>query len=184
MGKIVAGIVGGLFLIGLLFGAVQWFSYSNSAVDAEERIDAQVRSNQVEYNRFSQTALDQMKVAKAYTDALSKVIVDGLQGRYAEEGAKPLVLAVSEAYPNVSPEMFQKISQVIESGRTDFAQEQRQLISMVQGYRAELRKPWSKFWYTNAGYPTINLDDPKYNPIISAATKKSFETGVDEGLQF
>ena len=182
--KIVGIIAGVVLLVALVFGVSTYFGYSNWAVDQEEMIDAQVRQNQNSYSTFTQTAVESMGVTKEYQKAVKDVITAGIEGRYGQQGAKPLALAVREAYPTIDPAMFQRVQLTIESGRRDFSAEQKLLISKVQGYRSELRKAWPKIWLSAGNYPTINLNDPKYNPIVTGATRESFETGTDKGIQF
>lgn len=183
--KVIGGVIGVLFLALVLVGVSSYFSYSSTGVDYEEGIDAQVRQNQNKYSEFTQTAIESMGVAKQYQAAVKDVITAGIEGRFGKDGSKSLVQAFNEAYPaNFDPALFNKVQMVIESGRRDFSAEQKQLISKVQGYRSSLRKPWSGMWLKYAGYPTINLDDPKYNPVVSAATTETYKTGTDKGIQF
>jgi len=183
-GKLVAiASIAAVLLIGV-FAVSQYFSYSNSGVDHEEGIEAQVSTNAAKYSQFTQAAIESMGVANAYKDALKEVIVGSIEGRYGEGGVKPVAQAVREAYPNIDPNLFNQVQRIIESGRRDFFNEQKLLIARVQGYRSDLRKPWSKFWYTQAGYPQIDLKAPQYNPILSAATQDTFRTGTDKGIQF
>ncbi len=183
--KIFGIAVGGVFLALIAFTVISYFSYANSGVDHEEGIRAQVSSNKAKYSEFTQTAVDQMAVADASKEALKEVIIGGIEGRYGGPGQKSVPAFVQENYPGqFDNSIFVRISQVIESGRRDFTVEQKQLIGRVQGYRSDLRKPWSKMWYTFAGFPEINLDEPQYNPIITAQTGESFNTGVDKGIQF
>lgn len=182
--KVFGAIFGGVAILLVGFFAITYFNYSNWAVDQEELIDAQVRQNQNAYSTFTQTAVESMGVTKEYQKAVKDVITAGIEGRYGEGGAKPLALAVREAYPNIDPAMFRNVQLTIESGRRDFSAEQKLLISKVQGYRASIRKPWSGMWLKSAGYPTINLEEAKYNPVVSEGTKETFSTGTDKGIKF
>lgn len=183
--KVFGIIFGGIAILLAVFSVGTYLSYTNWAVDQEELIDAQVRQNQNAYSTFTQTAVDKMKVADAYKKGLQEIITAGIEGRYGGPGQKSIPMVVNEKYPGVFNEtMFIDISRTIESGRRDFSQEQKLLISKVQGYRAELRKPWPKLWLASAGFPTIKLDEPKYNPVVTEATKETFQTGTDKGIQF
>lgn len=168
-----------VFSLWTLWGA------NDTAVTHEEAIDAQVQANMAKYSEFSSTAVESMGVATQYKKAVAEVISAGIEGRFGKDGSKSLVQAFSEAYPaTLDPTLFNRVQLVIESGRRDFTAEQRMLISKVQSYKLDLRKGWSGMWMSAAGYPTIDLKDPKYNVVVSGATKQSFETGVDEGIKF
>lgn len=183
--KFIGAIVGGLAIIMLVVGVGTYFSFANKGVDFEESIDAQVDQNQNKYSEFTQTAVESMGVAKQYQAAVKDVIVAGIEGRFGEGGSKSLVQAFNEAYPaTLDPTLFNRVQQVIESGRRDFSAEQKMLISKVQGYKSALRKPWSGMWLEYAGYPTIDLTASKYNPVVSENTRETFKTGTDKGIQF
>ena len=183
--KIFGIITGAVFLVGLLFVGVNWWAYANKGVDLEEGIRAQIEQNKNKYSEFTSTAVESMGVAEQYQTAVKDVIIAGIEGRFGPDGSKSLVQAFSEAYPaTLDSAMFVKVQQVIESGRRDFANEQKMLIGKVQVYRTELRKPWSKMWLEFAGFPTIDLSEPQYSPVVSGATRETFETGVDKGISF
>lgn len=171
-------------ILGLGIVGQQYYSFAGTGVDLEEDIDAQVSQNKNKYSEFSSSAVESMNVASAYKNALKDVITGALEGRYGEGGTKPLIQAVSEAYPNIPQDLFLKVQTIIESGRKDFSAEQKKLISKVQVYKVALRKPWSGMFLKMAGYPTIDLTKPEYSPIISGQTKENFATGTDSGIKF
>jgi hypothetical protein len=178
-------VIGAVTLTMLVIGFGSYFHYSNVGVDLEEGIDAQVAQNKNAYSTFSQTAIDQMNVANSYKSGLKEIIVASIEGRYGGPGQKSVPAVVNEKYPGAfDSKMFENINRVIEAGRRDFSAEQKKLISRVQVYKSNLRYQWSGMWLRYAGYPTIDLTQPQYNPIISEATGESFKTGVDKGIQF
>lgn len=186
MNKIVAfiglGVVAAILAVSFVY--LSW-SYHDQGVVYESTIEAQVKANSVKYSQFTQTAVEQMGIAREQRDAVSKIIKDGIEGRFGPNGSSAMVQAFKEAYPaNFDGALYGKIMTTIEVGRTEFAFEQKQLISKVQIYENALNKKWSGMWLKNEGYPKIDLKDPRYNPIVTASTKKAFETGVDEGVKF
>lgn len=183
--KVVGIIMSAILLVGIAFVGINWFSYANKGVELEEGIRAQIEQNKNKYSEFTQTAVESMGVAKQYQGAVKDVIVAGIEGRFGPDGSKSLVQAFTEAYPaTMDATLFTKVQQVIESGRRDFANEQKMLIGKVQVYRTALRQPWSKMWLEFAGFPTIDLSEPQYSPVVSGATRETFQTGTDQGISF
>lgn len=180
VGKVAIGAVLAVVILGAIVLVSQYFSWSNTAVDYETKIDATVSTNKVEYNRFTRTVIESLGIANEYKKGLTEVITAGLQGRYADKGAGgSLATAIREAYPSIPQDMFLTVQRQIEAGRQNFADEQNKLIDQVQRYKAATKRPWSGMWLRYAGFPTIDLNKPEYNPIVSAQTKESFETGED-----
>jgi hypothetical protein len=70
---------------------------------------------------------------------------------------------------------------MIEAGRNKFENAQTRFIDAKRTYETNLGYLWKGTWMRIAGYPKINLDD--YKIITSKHAKKTFETGVDEGVQ-
>lgn len=184
LGLIIGIAFAGAILLMLIVGVSSYLSAATYGATVEEAIDAEVRTNQTQYSQFTQTAIETLGVADKYAGKVSEVIEKAIQGRFGENGSQAMVQAFNEAYPaSLNDGMYMKVMNIIEAGRRDFAAEQNQLTSKVQGYRTSLRTPWRGMWLAYAGFPTIDLKDPKYNPVISAKADKAFKTGVDEGLQ-
>lgn len=185
------GVVIGLVAFGLIIFAtigiftISYFNYAGQGVTYEENIDAQVKANQAKYSEFTQTAVEQMGIAREQRDAVAKIIKDGIEGRFGPNGSTAMVQAFNEAYPaKFDGALYGKIMQTVEAGRRDFTAEQKMLISKVQAYRVALRKPWSSMWLKFAGFPVINLDDPMYSPVVSGQTRETYKTGIDAGIKF
>jgi hypothetical protein len=177
----------GTFIV-LVLLVVFGTSYYGAAVDGvnfEEGIIAQVQQNKNKYSTFTQTAVEKMMVADKYKDALKEVMTAAIEGRYGKDGSKAAVQAMQERYPGqLDPSLYMQISAGIEAGRRDFSYDQTMLISKVQQYRSALKYPWSGMWLKKAGYPTIDLSKPEFNPIVSEQTDNNFKTGTDTGIKF
>ena len=115
-------------------------------------------------------------------DDLSKVITDAFQGRYGENGSQASVQLIVEAYPGqIDPQLYRSIQTAMEAGRIEFRDNQSKLIDQKRTYELNLSYVWKGLWLRMAGYPKINLDD--YKVISSTQADRSFETGIDDGVQ-
>ena len=180
VGKLAVGGTLAIIILGAIVLTTSYFGWANTGVDYERDIRKMVSANEIEYNRFTRTVVESLGVANQYKKGLTEVIEAGLQGRYADKGAGgSLATAIKEAYPTIPQDMFLTVQRQIEAGRMNFADEQRRLVDAVENYKGATQRPWSGMWLRYAGYPTINFDEPKYNPIVSSQTKESFTTGED-----
>lgn len=115
-------------------------------------------------------------------DDLSKVITDAFQGRYGENGSQASVQLIVEAYPGqIDPQLYRSIQTAMEAGRIEFKDNQTKLIDQKANYELNLSYVWKGMWLRMAGYPKIDLDD--YKIISSSQADRSFETGIDNGVQ-
>lgn len=179
---IVLGLVG-VVLAGA-FGLIYMNMY-NLGVQHETSIEAQVSQNQNKYSEFTQTAVEQMGIAREYQGAVKDVLTAAIEGRFGEGGSNAMFQAFTEAYPaELDPRLYERVMQTVEAGRRDFSNEQKMLISKVQAYKLDLRSAWSGMWLGAAGFPNLDLADPQFNPVVTSQTRETFQTGTDEGIKF
>lgn len=177
-------IIGGAIIVAILvlLGG-SYISAVNTGANHEVGIEAQYKSNQNQYSNFTQSAVENLGVADRYKEGFKEILIGGLEGRYGEDGAQGTLLAIQEAYPGAfDDKLYANVQRVIESGRTNFKAEQDQLIQKVAAYERDLRFFWSGFWLRTAGYPSVDL--AQYKPVISGKTAETFNTGIDQGIQF
>lgn len=179
---IIAGFVALIISAAVFLGFTYKHYYDLGAV-YENDIKAQYEQNQNVLSSLSLRVVEQMGVAKEYKKAVQDVIKQGMEGRFGANGSGALLQAFTEAYPGqLSPEMYIKVQNSIESGRKDFENEQKLLISKVQVYQNALDKFWSGLWLKFVGKPKIDLN--QYKVIVSTHTQDTFKSGVDKGITF
>jgi len=171
-----------VLLVIILFSS--YIGAFNSGNSQEQGIDGAVKASQTSLSTMTQTVMEMAQVEPMYREALKEVITAGLEGRYGEDGADGLLIAITEAYPGqLDSGLYTRIQDAIESGRRNFADSQNNITSRVQNYKTDLGSFWTGFWLARAGYPRIDLTEAKYNPIINNQTRVSFDTGIDTGIQ-
>lgn len=178
-GLLIGGVVVGGIVMGL---AGSYISNYNKANTFEKNISAQYKQNQNALSALTLTVMETAQVPSMYKDDLKEVISSGLQGRYGEGGSKAFFQALTENYPGqLEPKLYENIQIAIESGRKDFAQEQKMLIDKVRVYETSLGYFWSGTMMSMAGYPKINLEE--FKVIVSNEALQTFTKGVDSGMK-
>ncbi|MBV36236.1 MAG: hypothetical protein CMP47_12435 [Rickettsiales bacterium] len=174
-----------LLVIGLIVVGVvgSFFSYYNQGVRAEAGIKAAYENNENILGQYSLKVKEAAKVSDKYSEALTQFVTDSMTGRYGEDGSQAQMQWIQENIPDFDASMYKKIQQIIEAGRTKFENAQTELVDRKRAYfDVELKSPWSGLMLSLGGFPKINEDD--YKIITSGHAKKTFETGVDEGVDF
>lgn len=179
--KIILGLVASVMLfffsvgIYLVMSYISAYNYANAK---ENEIVAQYSQNQNMLSRLTNTISGLVEVSDLAKEQIKEVTKAALEGRYGANGNKAVVIAVQEAYPGtLDSAMYNKIMTAVESNRIAFAEEQKKLIAIKQGYDTERGSFIRGKFIALAGYPKIDLS--KYNVVISDATATTFETGRD-----
>lgn len=179
--KWIIGLAVSIFIVGSLF--LTYVYHRNMGVRLEAQITAQYKQSQNSLSSLSLRVVDQMGVAKEYKTTVQDVVKQSMEGRFGAKGSSAMFQAFKESYPGtLSPELYVKVQNSIESGRKDFENEQKMLISKVQSYELALNYFWSGLWLNIAGYPKIDLN--QYKPIISGHADEVYKNGIDTGIKF
>lgn len=178
MGKLVGIILGAIFCAVILIVGAAYLTYANQGARFEARIDAQRLQNENLLAQHEQKVLEAAQVPAMQTEDLKSMYRDVMQGRYGAEGSKALFQMLREDNPKLDQTTYIKLQQIIEAGRNDFANGQKNLLDVCRAYKTNLKAPWSGFWLGVAGYPQIDLD--KQCAIVSTnRAGAAFETGKE-----
>lgn len=179
--KIILGLAASIFAIIVLLVIVLISSYIsayNYANGKEKEIIAQYDQNQNTLSNLTNTISGLVEVSDLAKEQIKEVTKAALEGRYGANGNRAVVIAVQEAYPGtLDPTTYNKIMTAVESNRLAFAEEQKKLIAIKQGYDTERGSFIRGKFIALAGYPKIDLS--KYNIVISDVAATTFETGRD-----
>jgi len=173
----VLGVVGVLAVV-LVGSYVSNYNYGN---EAEKEIKAQYKNMESILGQYSLKIKDAAQIPSMQTDDLAKLFAESNKARYGANGSQGAMQWIKEQNPNLDQSTYKKLQQLIEAGRNKFENTQTRFIDAKRTYETNLGYLWKGMWMRLAGYPKINLDD--YKIITSNHAKKTFETGVDEGLQ-
>lgn len=184
MNKILLAVLIGT--LGLIFAAVgiaaiSYVSAYNFGNTSEKSIEAQYTSNKNTLSSYTLKVAEAAQVPAMQRDDLSEVIEAAMNGRYGDKGSQAVFQWIQEQNPQINSEVYIKIQNIIESGRTEFKLAQDMLIDKKRVYETQLGSFWSGFWLRVAGYPRI--DWSKFNIIMEDGVQKKFESGVDSTIQ-
>jgi hypothetical protein len=119
-------------------------------------------------------------------DDVKDILSGAIEARYGGDGAKATFSWIQEQNPNVGPEVYVKIQQLVEAGRNEFKVAQTRLIDAKRQYRTELGYLWRGTLLGFAGYPKINVGYPigavdDYAAITTSEASNVFESGEEAG---
>ena len=154
--KALAIAMGVVLVLIIGFGAIcgiSYVSYSNQGNEFEQQIDASYKNNQNVLGQYSLKVKEAAHVSDKYSEALTQVITKALDARYGEDGSKAAMQWITEQNPNLDPQVYVKLQQIIEAGRNEFKIHQTTLLDQCRIYKTDTGYLWSGFWFRLAGYP-------------------------------
>lgn len=160
--------------------AASYISAHNYGVRAERTIEAEYENMENILAQYSVKIKEAAQVPTMQKDDLLEVFTGAIESRYGEDGSKAAFQWIQEQNPNLDQGTYKKLMQLIEGGRNKFENAQTKFIDTKRAYETNLGYFWKGFWMKIAGYPKIDMDE--YTIVSSTHAKKTFESGIDEGL--
>ena len=172
-------IIGGIIVASAItFVIGNYITYKNYAVRAEAGLEASYTDNKNVLSNYTTQVMEAASVTEMARDDLSKVIEGALAARYGTTGSKSVFNWIQENYPGqVDAKLYQKLQQIIESGRNDFKVAQTALIDKLRSYEVQRNQVWSGLWINIAGYPKKDLSEFKI--IVTDDVTEKFNIGKD-----
>lgn len=153
----------------------------NSGVEYENQIEATVTNNEQILSAFYLELDESVQVTDMYADDFRDVMTGVMQGRYGENGLQgALATFMTESGINFDSGMYERLQQIITRNRGAFRNEQTRLVTVRQNYENARERFPGVIFYSALGFPKLDLDDPRYNPITDAEASEAFETGTEQ----
>ena len=201
------GIITAIVAAVLLFGTVSvigtYTTIRNEGRSQELAMTAHWKNTQSRYGQFRMTMADKLSIAREKRDAINKILVDAVSGRYDKAGQAgtvdqaAVVSVIVEKYPDLKGlDIFDQLLTDIQAGREAFAKDQEQMADMVRSYNSwrttgSFLHPTFVDW---AGFPSDILEanvggktykgqdalDKMSTVIVGQDTGAIFDTGVDQ----
>lgn len=146
----------------------------NDMARAENGIKAQYKQNQNSFAEMTNSIREIAQVPEMAVADLERLTKVAIEGRFGKVGSQALVLFVQEQNPTLTPALYAKLQQVIESGRAKFANEQKMLLDKKNVYQNSLDVFPQTAVASLFGFPKIDLDE--YDIVTSIETDEAFAT--------
>ena len=176
---IVLGICGFLFVGSLAIVAIGYVSVNNTCVAKEATLTATKDNSKSVYDNFWKKVKEVAQVPAEYQNGMKETYAAIMDARY-KNSSKVMMNWIKEANPNFDSSMFVRVQQVIESGRNDFQDSQKQMIDQVRDYKTYVGQMPTSFFAHLAGYPKIKWED--FEVLTSDRTDDAFKTHKDEAV--
>jgi uncharacterized protein (UPF0333 family) len=170
-----------LVVLGLAvaFCFMSYVSAVNYGADVESNLKAAKENNENILAQYGQKLTESVQVPDMARDDLVKVLKAAIQGRYGPDGSKAAFQMIKEQNLGTDPKLYQKIQQLIESGRDEFKQGQTKMVDIKRNYEKSLNLFWRGIWLRMAGFPKLNLDDFKI--VSTDYAQDAFKNGKESG---
>ncbi len=199
---IVLGVILGGILLSAMYVISLYTTTRNEGRHEELALTAKYKAVMVSYGQDRLAFTDQLGIAREKRDAMDKILVDAVAGRYNKPGSPQVdngkfFSAIKEAYPDISGVgIYDKILDFVTKMRNKFATDQTQIQNMVRDYN-EWRTTGSFLhpWIVNlCGFPSDSLEvivngktyhgkealDMMSRPIVGSDTNQIFDSGTDQ----
>lgn len=147
----------------------------NVLVDLEERLEAQHEQTRNVFASIGNEIRSQGLVVEDYQASVLQAIEAAMTGRYGASGAEAAILLIREQNPQMAPQVFLKLQNVISGSYARFERAQALKLDIVREYESALRRFPTSVVATLFGMPEINLAQVK-KIVVSAAAKEAFQT--------
>lgn len=166
---VVAAIVG--------IAAISYISAFNFGNQSEQVLIATRENNKNILAQYGQKVQEAAQVPDMMRDDMIKVVTAAVQGRYGPDGSRATFQWLKEQNPNLDPQLYRQIQQIIEAGRNDFQNGQTRMIDQKRVYQTALGSFWKGMWLRIAGYPKLNLEE--FKPVSTDRADDAFQKGKE-----
>lgn len=172
----------GLVFLGIVLALIvvlgmSYVSAYNAGNQLENKLKAEYENSENILAQYSQKVLEASQVPTMMRDDIVKVTREAIQGRYGPDGARAAFQMITEQNPQVSPEVYIKLQQIVEAGRDEFKNSQTRMIDSKRAYETALGSFWQGMFMRMAGYPKQDL--AKFKTITNETASEAFRTGKE-----
>lgn len=177
-----AAIIALVVVLVLIFGtlgvcAVGYLSANNYAAEVEPQLKAAKENSENYLAQYGQKLGESVQVPGMATKDVVEIMTASIGGRYGPNGSQAAIQMIREQNGVVDQKLYERIQQLIESGRDEYKQSQTKMLDIKRGYETNLGYAWRGFWLRTAGFPKLNLDD--YKVISTDRAQEAFKNGKE-----
>lgn len=159
-------------LVGLYF--IMYISINNKSVELTNLSTAQKGVIEANFDKMWKVISQQAQITEKAKESFKEMYIPLIQGRYANNDG--LMLWIKEQNPEFKWELYERLMVSIESLRTEFFNEQKKMLSIINQYD-NLRAMFPGKWFVG------DLPDIKYEIISSTNAKNVMNTRIDDSIE-
>lgn len=179
-----AAIIALVSIAVLFFGilaacVVGYVGANNYAAEVEAQLKASKDNSENYLAQYGQKLQESVQVPGMATKDVVEIMTASVAGRYGPNGSQAAIQMIREQNGSVDQKLYERIQQLIESGRDEYKQSQTKMLDIKRGYETNLNYAWRGFWLRTAGFPKIKLED--YKVISTDRAQEAFKNGKESG---
>lgn len=180
---LIVGGIGAFFVLMIVGFLIAYASAANSANRYEADIEASHKQALNVLGQYAPMLREAVGVTKLQAGAVESVITGANESRYGKTGSSATVQWIQEQNPTLDQSNYKRIIDLVESGRHDFRDAQRDKIDKINQYKIALGQMPGSYFMRLAGYPTSEYRSKNYDKIVvSGHADEAFATGRDDGV--
>ncbi|MEM4994857.1 hypothetical protein WKH56_20045 [Priestia sp. SB1] len=167
---VVVGVIVAVSLAGLVW------SQRGEAVTLETQIEAQLKSNESNYDAMWKRFTEMTQVTDLQAEQMKDTYTDLISGRY--EDSDLLFKMVQEQNPQLNGEVYTKLQNEISAGRIEFDRNQKKILDMIAEYNRLVQ-------HRGIIMAAITQRKPMNSDsfiVTSDKSEKAFEEGKDDTI--
>jgi len=164
------------FVLLILVVAGTVWNQRGEAVDLETQIQAQLKSNQSNYDSMWKRFTEMTQVTDLQAKQFKDVYTGLIQGR--NQDTKLLFKMVQESNPQLNGQVYIKLENEISSARIEFDRNQKKILDLIAEYNRLVQHRGIIMAMITGRKP---LDSDKYI-VLSDKTNNAFSTGKDDAI--
>jgi hypothetical protein len=157
--------------------AMGYIGAVNYGAEVEPQLKTAKENSENFLAQYGQTLGESVQVPGMATDDVVKIMTASIGGRYGPNGSQAAVQVIREQNGVVDQKLYERIQQLIESGRAEYKQSQTKMLDIKRGYETNLGYAWRGFWLRTAGFPKVNLAD--FKVISTDRAQEAFKNGKE-----
>lgn len=182
-GSAVAAILGGVVVLVLLL--IVWgVVASNAFMRIENGISAANETRQTTLSNISQKVKEAIGIRGLSVDDIKATVNEQIHAR--NDGKNPMVVMLQENNVAPSPELYTKIINIIDSGRSEFLNAEKMMIDRKRVACDKQRTFPNSVFLSFFGLPKLHTgcagDTDDFKVLVNSNAGESFRTGEDKGL--
>lgn len=167
----------GIFLSSILFSGCYTVGVLNTEAQIKIQFETKQKDNKNEYDAVWKEIEQVAQVTAAQKNALKDILVGYAEARTGAGNKGSLFNSVKEAVPNLNPEVYNKLINVITAKRDGFVMRQKELLDLER----EHNTPFNQF-PDSIVLSIFGRQKVSSILVTSTRTEASFETGKDDNI--